>query len=65
MPILDKPENRIVTEQPTKMQCEAEFMNKPLEFQTYKKEEMQETKEPKKKVIHPLGIDYSSSDEEI
>ncbi|XP_021927381.1 uncharacterized protein LOC110833520 isoform X2 [Zootermopsis nevadensis] len=63
-PVLDKPENRIVTEQPTVTQCEAEFMDRPLEFQALKREEMQETKEPKIDIIHPLGIDYSSSDEE-
>jgi hypothetical protein len=54
-----------VTEQSTRTQYEAEFMDRPLEFQTHKKEEMQDTKEPKKEVIHPLRIDYSSSEEEM
>jgi hypothetical protein len=64
-PVLDKPGNWPVTEQSTRTQYEAEFMDRPLEFQTHKKEEMQDTKEPKKEIIHPLRIDYSSSEEEM
>lgn len=63
-PLLDKPENRVVAEQSTTTQCETESMDTPLKFQTCKGEEMQGAKEPKKG-IHPLGIDYSSSDGEM
>lgn len=63
-PILDKPENKTVAEQPTRTQCAGEFMDRPLEFQIPKGQKIHGTTQLKKG-IHPLGIDYSSSDEEM
>jgi hypothetical protein len=63
-PILDKPENKTVAEQPIRTQCAEEFMDRPLQFHIPKGQDIQGTTQDKKG-IHPLGIYYSSSDEDM
>jgi hypothetical protein len=63
-PILDKPENKTVTEKPTRKVCRRVHGETSVEFRIPKGQKIQGTTQLKKG-IHLLGIDYSSSDEEM